>query len=66
MKLILDTIAKQIGVPDIVTNDVKNELKNLILEGKNIKAIKRYRMITGLGLKEAYEYINQLSKNEIK
>ncbi|SCI72447.1 ribosomal protein L7/L12 [uncultured Clostridium sp.] len=61
MKATLDKIAKQIGVPDLVTKDIKDELKSLISEGKKVKAIKRYRTITGVGLKEAKEYIDQLS-----
>lgn len=66
MKLTLDKIAKQVGVPDIVTQDIKDELKTLISEGKNVKAIKRYRIVTGLGLKEAKEYVDQLSTQEIE
>lgn len=37
-----------------------NELKKLIAEGKKIEAIKKYRMITGIGLKEAKEYVDLL------
>ena len=54
----LNKIAEQVGVPDIITD----ELKSLILEGKKVEAIKKYRMATGLGLKEAKEYIDSLSK----
>ncbi|MDT8719186.1 ribosomal protein L7/L12 [Clostridium sp. 19966] len=66
MKLTLDKIAKQAGVPDIITKDVRNELLSLISEGNKIKAIKKYRMITGLGLKESKEYVDQLSTQEIE
>lgn len=52
----LNIIAKQIGVPDTVTN----ELKIRISEGKKIEAIKKYRMVTGLGLIEAKEYVDSL------
>jgi ribosomal protein L7/L12 len=58
----LDKIAKQIGVPGTVPENLDNELKTLIAEGKKIKAIKRHRMLTGLGLKESKEYIDSLSK----
>lgn len=51
MKLTLDKIAKKVGIPDIVTKDVKNELITLISEGNKIKVIKRYRMVTGFDLK---------------
>jgi len=52
----LNKIAKQVGVPDTVTN----ELKILISEDKKIEAIKKYRMVTGLGLIEAKEYVDSL------
>lgn len=61
MNTTLDKIAKHVGVPDIVTEDIKDELKSLISEGKNVKAIKKYRMLTGLGLKEAKEYVDRVS-----
>lgn len=54
---ILEKIAKQIGVPEPPVDD---EIKTLIAEGKKIKAIKRYREITGVGLKEAKDYIDKL------
>jgi cell division protein FtsL len=54
----LNKIAEQVGVPDTITN----EIKSLILEGKKVEAIKKYRIATGLGLKEAKEYIDSLSK----
>ena len=44
-----------------VLENMNIELKKLILEGKKFKAIKKYRMVTGLGLKEAKEYIDLLS-----
>lgn len=48
----------QIEVSDTVLENMNVELRNLIAEGKKIKAIKKYRMVTGLGLKEAKEYID--------
>jgi ribosomal protein L7/L12 len=54
----LNKIAKQIGVPDTITD----ELKSLLLEGKKVEAIKKYRIATGVGLIEAKEYIDSLSK----
>lgn len=56
---ILEKIAKQIGVPEPPVDD---EIKSLVVAGKKVKAIKMYRQITGLGLKEAKEYIDLLSK----
>jgi ribosomal protein L7/L12 len=66
LNLTLDKIAKHIGVFDEVTEEINEELKSLIVEGKRIKAIKRYRMVTGLGLKESKEYIDSLINNESK
>lgn len=61
MRSTLDRIAEKIGVPDIVNKEEKEELMRFISEGKEVEAIKKYRIITGLGLKEAKEYIDQLS-----
>lgn len=61
IKLTLDKISKQVGVPSPITENIDIEIRNLVLEGKKIKAIKRYRMVTGIGLKEAKEYIDELS-----
>ncbi len=58
----LDKIAKQVGVTDTFTENIDVELKNLISEGKRIKAIKKYRMVTGVGLKEGKEYVDSLSE----
>ena len=44
--------------------DIK--LRKLIAEGKEIKAIKKYRMVTGFGLKEAKEYVDLISKESLK
>ncbi|MDD4296873.1 MAG: 50S ribosomal protein L7/L12 [Ruminiclostridium sp.] len=60
----LDKIAKHIGV-DTSGECNDEELKKLILEGKKIEAIKRYRALTGEGLKEASDYVNSIViKNE--
>jgi len=64
IKLTLDKISKEVGVPSLITENIEIELKNLILDGKKILAIKRYRMITGIGLKESKDYIDGLSKKE--
>lgn len=57
----LNNIAKQVGVPDIITEDVKSELSKLVAEGKSVEAIKKYRILTGAGLKESKEYIDNLN-----
>jgi len=58
----LEKIAKQIGVPDTTTENIDEELKALIAKGQKIKAVKRYREVTGLGLKEAKEHVDLLGK----
>lgn len=59
----LDRISEHIGVPDSI-NDVKiDELKILIEKGQKVKAIKEYRLATGVSLKEAKEYIDVLSED---
>ncbi|MCM1990064.1 ribosomal protein L7/L12 [Oceanirhabdus seepicola] len=57
--------SNHIEVPDTVLKNMNIELKSLIAEDKKIKAIKKYRMVTGVGLKEANEYIDLLSKENL-
>lgn len=64
IRVTLDRIAEKVGVPDILTKEEKAELLKLIAEGKKVQAIKRFRIITGIGLKEAKEYIDELSDIE--
>ncbi len=66
MNLTLEKIAKQVGVTGTVIENIDEELINLILQGKKIKAIKRYRMVTGIGLKEAKDYIDSLDAQQFK
>ena len=58
----LDIIGKQIGLDDIISENIDEELKNLIVEGKKNQAIKKYRVLTGEGLKEAKDYVDVLSE----
>jgi len=60
--LTLEKIAKQIGVPDTNIDNIDDELKNLLEKGKKIEAIKRYRIVTGLSLKQSKEYVDSLSE----
>ena len=66
MNVTLNKIAKQVGVPNTVTDEVRDELKDLVLKGKKIEAIKKYRKLTGIGLKEAKAYVDSLSEPESK
>lgn len=55
----LNKIAKQVGVPEEPIND---EIRQLVMEGKKIQAIKKLRDATGLGLKDAKDYVDNLYK----
>lgn len=57
INITLNKISSQVGVPDTLTP----QLKALILDGKRIKAIKEYRMATGIDLLAAKEYIDSLT-----
>ncbi|WP_258879763.1 ribosomal protein L7/L12 [Clostridium estertheticum] len=50
-------IAKQVGVPKDPLDD---ELKSIIEKDGKIKAIKKCREVTGLELKEAKDYVDNL------
>ncbi|TCT17142.1 ribosomal L7/L12-like protein [Natranaerovirga pectinivora] len=50
-----------IELDDLTKESMDKELKLLIAEGKYYKAIKRCRVITGFGLKEAKEYVDLLN-----
>jgi ribosomal protein L7/L12 len=56
-KSILNKIASKLEIPTI-SDELKQELKILILNDQYVKAIKKYRIATGNGLKESKEYID--------
>jgi len=66
MRWTLNRIAERVGVTEIVTKEEKEELKRLLSEGKNVQAVRRCREITGLGLKEAKEYVDGLGEEKIE
>ncbi|CCQ93868.1 conserved hypothetical protein [[Clostridium] ultunense Esp] len=53
----LDKIMDYLGIEDL---NIDEELKELIADNKKIPAIKRLRQETGMGLKEAKEYVDNL------
>lgn len=61
----LKKIYEHMGIEDKLEDLINEEIKALILNGEKIKAIKVYREYTGLGLKEAKEYVDSLNE-EIK
>lgn len=44
-----------------IQGDLDTRIKNFILEGQMIKAVKEYRMATGAGLLEAKNYVDALT-----
>lgn len=61
-KLTLNKIVKHLGIEEEITENIDYELKDIISESGKIKAIKRYREVTGKGLKESKEYIDNLAE----
>ena len=58
----LEQISNQKNVPE---NPINNELRQLLKEGNDVKAIKRARETLGLSLLEGKQYIDAL-KLEVK
>lgn len=56
----LNRIMDHLGIEEI---NIDEELKELIADDKRIPAIKRLREETGMGLKEAKEYVDNLERN---
>lgn len=55
----LDRIMEHLGIEEI---NIDEELKELLAEEKKIPAIKRLREETGMGLKEAKDYVENLER----
>lgn len=66
MRITLDKIAEKFGAIEIVTKEEKEELMRLVSEGKSVEAVKKCREITGLGLKEAKEYVDKLGEEKVE
>lgn len=62
MKGTIDNIAKQVGLPDPINDELKETLLKLISEGEKVKAIKEYRDATGAAMLEAKRYIDHLGE----
>lgn len=59
----IDVVSRHVGVP---TNDDELQAVDLLLErGSKIKAIKLYREITGAGLAEAKEAVEQRAAGRV-
>lgn len=57
IKYTLDQISKQVDVPE---NPINKELRQLLNEGNDVKAVKRVRETLGLSLLEAKQYVDAL------
>ncbi|WP_373893328.1 hypothetical protein [Virgibacillus sp. CBA3643] len=57
MRYRLDQVAKQVDVPEPPIND---ELRKLIKEGEDVKAVKEAREALGLSLVEGKQYVDAL------
>ncbi|MFB5089584.1 hypothetical protein PGC35_20780 [Psychrobacillus sp. PGGUH221] len=60
MQYTLDQLTKQLGLPE---NPINDELRKLIKEGEDVKAIKEARETLGLSLLEGKEYIDKLKSD---
>jgi ribosomal protein L7/L12 len=61
-KLLLKSSSKGIsGNSSVPENISEEDVKNLVRQGKKIEAIKCYRAMTGLGLKEAKDAIDKMA-----
>lgn len=54
------TKTDQIEIPKAVLDNMDEQLRSLIAESKKIEAIKKCRIVTGFGLKEAKDYVDNL------
>lgn len=57
MRYRLDQVAKQVDVPEPPIND---ELRKLIKEGEDVRAVKKARETLGLSLVEGKQYVDAL------
>jgi len=64
IKYTLDQISKQTGIAE---NPINNELRELISQGDDVKAVKKARETLGLSLVEGKQYIDalKLDKNQV-
>ena len=60
----LHKIANVYGLNDINKEEIDNEIYQLLGDGKKVRAVKRYREITGLSLKESKEYVDSLNEKK--
>ena len=54
---------KQTVAPDIIVENIDDELKKLIMKGEDIEAIRIYKTAKGIGLIEAKQYVDALKES---
>lgn len=59
----LENIEKHFGINSFDEEILYEEINRLLCMNKKVRAIKYYKDITGLGIKESKEYIELLEKN---
>jgi ribosomal protein L7/L12 len=63
LETMMNLVLQRLGIdPNTALAEPSEYLKRLILLGKKIEAIKVYREQTGVGLKEAKDYIDALER----
>jgi ribosomal protein L7/L12 len=58
----LDALLKHEGIRFDAYADLPPSVVDALLAGKKIEAIKEYRAVTGAGLKEAKEYVEEVQR----
>lgn len=47
-------------MPEELSPQIRQEINDSLFSGRKLQAIKRYREVTGLGLKESKHFVDQL------
>ena len=63
LETLMNLVLQHLGIdPNTALSGPSEQIKALIMRGKKIEAIKIYREQTGLGLKQAKDYIDALER----
>jgi ribosomal protein L7/L12 len=61
----IDALLKSTGIHFDPLQDVPADVREALEQGKTILAIKRHRQATGVGLKEAKEFVDEIRRRQI-
>ncbi|MFD1350838.1 hypothetical protein [Oceanobacillus caeni] len=64
MKAMQYTLDRLVNQSDIPENPINDDLRKLIKEGKDVKAVKKARETLGLSLVEGKQYIDKLKMED--